>query len=391
VGGTTFEVEVDGSCGRVAFVSDAHSLALTRTAWRKAGRPAAAAGLVTTSGRPGLRQVYVRVLPTSREPDDAGLRGITFMASASGGIAGSGNSYDVALGQLGRSGDCRTGCSITSGDSVAYTSSATNLSPGDRGAQADVYRSTFARTYTKRRGKRTVYAPPATTTTLVSATRAGVAGNGPSTHPALSPNGRYVAFTTSATDVIPCTRLAAGTVCDDNGVPDIARVELAAKRPIVSFASSSGAVGQPGDGASDHPSVTVYGSVFYDSDAGNLQRQPAVNGLFSDRNSFRDVFFWSEQTKSVSLQSRDSGDAISLTARRDRDPAPPYSTALGASSPATSAYNNYVVFESGNPVLDLALAESAFPALIGDRPAADAAASANPALHQVYLRYVGRR
>ena len=38
VNGTTSDVEVDGSCGRVAFVSDAHSLALTRTAWRKAGR-----------------------------------------------------------------------------------------------------------------------------------------------------------------------------------------------------------------------------------------------------------------------------------------------------------------------------------------------------------------
>ena len=173
-------------------------------------------------------------------------------------------------------------------------------------------------------------------------------------------------------------------------MPDIARVELGGKRPIVSFASSSGAVGQAGDGGSDHPSVTVYGSVFYDSDAGNLQRQPAVNGLFSDRNGFRDVFFWSEQTKSVSLQSRDSDDDISLTPG-DRDPTPAYSAALGASAPATSAYNNYVVFESGNPVLDLPLAETTFPALIGDRAAADAAATANPALHQVYLRYVGRR
>ena len=93
----------------------------------------------------------------------------------------------------------------------------------------------------------------------------------------------------------------------------------------------------------------------------------------------------------MSLQSRDADDDISLTLRRDRDPTPPYSTALGASSPATSAYNNYVVFESGNPVLDLPLAQAAFPALIDDRAAADAAASANPALRQVYLRYVGRR
>jgi hypothetical protein len=394
VNGTTSEIEVDGSCGRVAFVSDAREPALTRTRWKRAGRPPAAEGLITTASRPGRRQVYVRVLAetetSAREPDDAGLRGVTFLASATAGSAGSGNSYDVALGQLGRSGDCRTGCSITSGDSVAYTSEATNLSPGDHAGRPDVYRSTFARTYTKRRGRPTAYAPAATTTTLVSATAAGAAGNGASRHPAINPNGRYVAFTTAASDVIPCTRLQAGTACDDNGVPDIARVQLDGKRPVVSFASASAAIGQPGNGASDHPSVTVYGSVFYDSDAGNLQRQPARNGLFSDRNGFRDVFFWSEQTRSVSLQSRDSDDAISLTAP-DRDPEPPYSGALAASAPATSAYNNYVVFESANPLLDLPLAEMAFPDLAGDRVKADAAAASNPALRQVYLRYVGRR
>jgi hypothetical protein len=387
--GTTSEVEVDGSCGRVAFVSDARELALTRTGWKKAARPSAAAGLVTTASRPRRRQVYVRFLsPTetsARERDDAGLSGITFLASATGGIAGNGDSHEVALGQLGRSGDCKTGCSITSGDSVAYQSEASNLAVGDGNPRPDVYRSTFFRTYAKRRGT-TTYAPPATTTTLVSATRDGRSGNAASVRPAINPNGRFVAFVTAATDVIPCVRLQAGTVCDDNGLPDIARVQLDGKKPIVSFASSSAAVGQPGDGDSDRPSVTVYGSVFYDSDAGNLQRQPAVNGLFSDRNGFRDVFFWSEQTKSVSLQSRDSDDQISLTAG-DRSPDPPRSTALGASAPASSAYNNYVAFESANPVLDKTL----FPDLVGDRASADAAAASNAALHQIYLRYVGRR
>jgi hypothetical protein len=147
---------------------------------------------------------------------------------------------------------------------------------------------------------------------------------------------------------------------------------------------------QPGNGPSERPSLTVYGSVFFESDATNLQRQPADRGQFSDRNGFRDVFLWSIQTKSQSLQSRDSDDEIALNAR-SRDPEPPWSTALGVGAPATSAYNNYVVFESANPALDLPLARAAFPQVVGNRGAAEAFAAGDPRARQVYLRYVGRR
>jgi hypothetical protein len=387
--GATSEIEVDGSCGRVAFVSDARQLTLTRSTWKRLRSPAAAGGLVTTAPRPSQRQVYVRVLPSSREPDDAGLRGITFLASATAGRAGNGPSYELALGQLGRSGDCRTGCSVSSGDTVAYTSEATNLATGDRGPGADVYKTGFARTYAKRRGKRT-YAPALRTTALVSATRAGRAGNGPSGRASINPNGRYVAFATEATDVLPCVALHAGTVCDTNGVTDVARVDTWARRPVANWASAAAAIGQPGNGGSDRPALTLYGSLFFESDATNLQRVPASGGLFSDRNGFRDILFWSNQTQSQSLQSRDSEDQIPFTAA-NRDPEPPYSPALGATAAATSAYNNYLLFESGNPALDLDLARATMPEVVGNRAAADAAATANPALHQVYLRYVGRR
>lgn len=389
VRGSTYEVEVDGSCGRVAFTSDAPGLALTSAAFKRARGSAAAAGLVTTAPRAGQRQVYVRVLEGSREPDDAELRGTTFLASASGGRAANGASYDLALGQLGRSGDCRTACSISSGDSVAYASEATNLAPADRSAVADVYKTSFARTYFKRRG-RVAYAPPLHGTSLVSATRAGTGGNAPSGRPAINPNGRFVAFATDATDVLPCVVLQAGRVCDSNSLTDVALVDTWARRIVPRFASASAAVGQPGNGASDRPSVTVYGSVFFESDATNLQRQPAAGGQFSDRNSFRDIFFWSVQTQSQSLQSRDSDDAISLNAP-SREPKPDYSHALAATAPATSAYNNYLVFESANPALDLPLAGATFPGVAGNRPAADATAASDPRSRQVYLRYVGRR
>ena len=54
--GDTFEVQVDGSCTRVAFVSDATNLALTRAG------SGARRGARTTRPPRGTRQVYVRVL-----------------------------------------------------------------------------------------------------------------------------------------------------------------------------------------------------------------------------------------------------------------------------------------------------------------------------------------
>jgi hypothetical protein len=96
------------------------------------------------------------------------------------------------------------------------------------------------------------------------------------------------------------------------------------------------------------------------------------------------------QTHSQSLQSRDSDDQIPLSAA-SRQPEPPYSEALGASVPATSANNNYVLFESANPALDLPLARAAFPSAVANRAAAESAAASDPRLRQVYLRYVGRR
>jgi hypothetical protein len=49
------------------------------------------------------------------------------------------------------------------------------------------------------------------------------------------------------------------------------------------------------------------------------------------------------------------------------------------------------VFESANPALDLSLARSLFPDVVGDRASAEVAAASDPRLRQVYLRYVGRR
>ena len=62
----------------------------------------------------------------------------------------------------------------------------------------------------------------------------GARGRAATARPAgpINPNGRYVAFATQATDVLPCVRLQAGTVCDTNGLSDVAVVDTSARRPL---------------------------------------------------------------------------------------------------------------------------------------------------------------
>jgi hypothetical protein len=159
------------------------------------------------------------------------------------------------------------------------------------------------------------------------------------------------------------------------------------RKPRTLWASASGAIGQPGNGPSSSPSITRYGSVFFQSDATNLQPRPVENRLLDDRNGTTDVFYWSEQFKNVTLYSEDSEDQVhgnpaGATATR------PGIVTAPALNPATSAYNNYVVFESGDPLLDLSVGGALFGA---DRDGAARAAGSDPRLHQVYLRYVGPR
>jgi hypothetical protein len=59
-----------------------------------------------------------------------------------------------------------------------------------------------------------------------------------------------------------------------------------------------------------------------------------------------------------------------------------------ALNPATSAYNNYVVFESGDPMLEVPVGQAMFGS---DRDAAARAAQSEGRLRQVYLHYVAPR
>ena len=411
--GDTYDVQIDGACDRVAFTSDATDLALTSTApvqaagksrpkskkkgsktctkarsakhgkRRKSRRKAAncaapktvdsRAAAVTTAPPFGTKQVYVRILDNS-QPDDAGLAGTTFLASASsGGQAGNANSYDVSFGKLGAG--CPTDCASTSGDALAFTSDATNLAPGDANGQPDVYERTFripTFNYRKRRAGSTPLMKMQTR--LVSAAPGGGAGNGPSDQPSINDDGQYVAFRTASTNLLPG---------DTNGVTDIVHADMSNPLPKLESASRS-AYGPVGDGDSSNPSIARPGSpIFYQTLADNLEVPNP------DRNCVADVVYWNVVDRHISEESRDSANHVSGDPQFPTlQPCPtPYTSP--ATSPSTSYYGNWVAFEDANPLMDLRVADAAFPGLRADGPLAARMAAAEPSLHQIYVRFSG--
>ena len=365
--GTTYEVKVDGSCTRVAFVSDASNLALT------ASLTPAAAKLVTGAPPPGTKQVYVRIL--GDRGDNAGLQGVTFLASAdSHGVPGNGDSAELAFA---RSPDGCGGlktCGDSGAEALYFTSSSVNLSPNDTDPGADIYKRTFVRD--------NQLDPIAVRTRLIT-----LGADGESHHPATNDTGRYVAFTTAADNMFPD---------DTNASLDVVRVDTSTTPFKVQDASRSRAVGAQGNGDSDQASISRPGSpVFFASDASNLQpTRPTRAGMFADQNHSRDVFFWNSAQK-VWLVGRDSKNRIvnqpslygSRVARRRVPPV----LAGPTEHPATSFYGNYVLYESTYPLMDLDIAGPVLPP--ADLVPATAAqlSHGDTIFHQVYVRYVGPR
>jgi Tol biopolymer transport system component len=353
--GSTYEVSVDGDCERVAFVSDATNLALKKTktlAWRTARTSAAPAG---------TRQVYVKVLRASGH--DRGFKGLTFLASASArGRAGNGSSSHVSFARAGKA--------------LVFASDANNLSRADHNGTTDVYERTFNRHYVhiKHKGVQVLQFK----TIAVSANGSGAVGNGASTNPTVSDDGRYVAYESLANN------LAGG---DTNGVSDVFEANLSGRHPrqtIVSHSKFSGL----GDGASNHPVISDAGEfVLFDSLSDNLR--PSGN-VATDTNGVRDVFLWNRPTGNVSLESRNAVNGYLDTPSQH---------------PATSARGNYVPFETANPSIDPAAAAHAsdvtsapqVPDLIDPDVIAPTVptvevpglAGPDPALEQVYVRYLG--
>jgi hypothetical protein len=317
----------------------------------------------TNAPKPGTKQVYARIIAPTKSSEQ-GLVGLTFLASASAkGKAGAGNAGRVAFARAGKA--------------LVFSSDAGNLSPADHNGVADVYERTFIRKFTHIRGKGVQNF--AFATKLVSATPSGKAGNGASTNPTASDDGRYVAYESLASD------LAAG---DTNGVSDVLEADMAGKHAKQKWVSRSAFSGL-GNGPSNHPVISDAGEfVLFDSLANNLRPSASVS---TDDNGVRDVFLWNRPTGNVSLESRNAENGYLDSASQH---------------PATSARGNYVPFESANPFIDptVAIARSSaagdgpeVPDLIDPDVIAPTVPTVevpgltgpDPGLEQVYVRYLG--
>jgi Tol biopolymer transport system component len=157
---------------------------------------------------------------------------------------------------------------------VAFASAASNLVPGDTNGVSDVF----------------VRDRITGTTERVSVSSTGVQGNGLSDNPAVSSDGRFIAFTSLATNLVPG---------DTNGYPDIFvrdRLNGTTERVNVDSAGAQAIFG------SDFPAISSDGRyVAFWSYARNL--------VPSDTNGFGDVFVHDRLSGATERVSVDSSGA----------------------------------------------------------------------------------
>ncbi len=205
----------------------------------------------------------------------------------------------VSTDSAGREGNYASNRASISADGrhVAFGSGADNLVSGDTNATWDVF----------------VKDLPTGLTTLASSNGVGDEGNGGSSTPSVSTDGRYVAFWSVASNLVSR---------DTNGQADVFVKDLSTG--IITRASADDA-GNEANGPSYFPSISADGRyVAFESHASNL-----VSG---DANSASDVFMKDLKTGKILLISKgDAGTAGN-----------------GASSWASvSADGRYVAFQSG--------------------------------------------
>ncbi len=190
---------------------------------------------------------------------------------------------------------------------VAFSSAASNLVPGDTNAAGDVFVRDRLAGVTRR----------------VSVASSGQQADGPSSAPAISADGRFVAFASAAANLVPG---------DTNGSTDVfVRDRLAGKTRRVSVASS----GQQANGPSSAPAISADGRfVAFTSDASNL--------VLRDTNDSSDVFvrdLLAGVTRRVSLTTQGrQGDSASY-------------------SPSISGDGRYVAFQTDSYNLQQGLAD----------------------------------
>ncbi len=201
----------------------------------------------------GTPDIFVRDLQT-------GTTTLVSRASGAAGVKANGNAYQIAI-----SGDGRL---------VAFDSEATTLDPDDADTADDVY----------------VRDLQTDTTTLVSRAAGGAKANADTDRPALSAGGRFVAFTSQATNLHPD---------DADGALDVFVRDLQTHANTL-VSRATGADGAKCDEHCEAPAISADGRfVAFESRASNLD--PA------DGDHVFDVMVRDLQTSTTMLVSRASG------------------------------------------------------------------------------------
>jgi Tol biopolymer transport system component len=218
-------------------------------------------GADSHSGDPGLsadgRWVVFGSYATNLVPGDTNLAPDVFLHDRT-----SGTTIRVSVDSAGGQANSGAGPGAISADGrfVAFESVSSNLVPGDTNSASDIF----------------VRDLQSGSTTLVSASSAGVAGNLDSFKPQLSADGRFVALESQASSLV------AG---DTNGLPDIfVRDRLLGTTARVSL----GFQGVEGNGECHQPSISADGRfVAFESGSDNL--------VVNDINAARDIFVHDRQ------------------------------------------------------------------------------------------------
>ena len=212
----------------------------------------------------------------------AGPGSTTRVSTATGGGQGNGSSFVPAISADGRY--------------VAFYSDASNLVSGDTNGARDVFVRDLQTGETSR----------------VSVSSSGAEANGDSFAPALSSDGRYVAFSSAATNLV------------DGDTNDANDIFIRDRQANTTTRVSVGLDGSQANGGSDQPSLSGDGRlVAFTSTASNI-----VNG---DVNNLRDAFVYDRQTGTAVNVSVDSNGA-----QGD----------LESSSPVLSADGKFVAYQS---------------------------------------------
>jgi Tol biopolymer transport system component len=161
------------------------------------------------------------------------------------------------------------------------------------------------------------------TTRRISRTNRGDP-NGPSYLPAISADGRWIAFVSNATDLV---------TGDENELSDVFLHDLhTSKTSLVSRSAS----GEPANGASSRPAISANGQyVAFESDASNLVCSRRCSARDLDINLLFDVFVFDRSSGVITRLSKDpesgwmepsrspaidgSGNVIAFSSRRPTD------------------------------------------------------------------------